>query len=243
MEDPHATDAASSTPNDDAREGLSGLPSRCTAKSKRSGQRCKNPPVKGRRTCRMHGGTTPRGPAHPSYRHGKFSALLGERSDFYDDAIRDPALGEFRTTLALLDVRTADLLEMARAGGVSARRLRRAWRAVQSAAGSDPGSLDRAAFSAAAAEMDDALEGAGAAEDAWADLVGVLDTRRKAAASMQLAEARSDRSISAERFNFLMGYVLDSVLRHTKGLPGAMPALRALTRDLDSIVRSSHGEA
>ena len=30
----------------------------CTAKSRRSGERCKNPPVVGSTVCRMHGGTT-----------------------------------------------------------------------------------------------------------------------------------------------------------------------------------------
>ena len=45
---------------------------RCTATSKRSGQRCKGPAVRGWTVCRFHGargGHSP-GPGHPSYRHG-----------------------------------------------------------------------------------------------------------------------------------------------------------------------------
>src|SRR4051794_15815342 len=34
---------------------------RCTAKAKTTGQRCRGPAVRGRNTCRMHGGTS-RGP-------------------------------------------------------------------------------------------------------------------------------------------------------------------------------------
>lgn len=45
---------------------------RCTATSKRSGQRCRAPAVKGWTVCRMHGarGGAPRGPSHGNYQHG-----------------------------------------------------------------------------------------------------------------------------------------------------------------------------
>ena len=45
---------------------------RCTAKSKRSGQRCRAPAVKGWRVCRMHGarGGAAEGERNGNYRHG-----------------------------------------------------------------------------------------------------------------------------------------------------------------------------
>lgn len=45
---------------------------RCTARSKRSGERCKNPAVKGWRVCRMHGAGGGHGPGkvNPAYKHG-----------------------------------------------------------------------------------------------------------------------------------------------------------------------------
>lgn len=48
------------------------LAPRCTAHSKRTGQPCKAPAVRGWTVCRMHGarGGAPPGPVHPSYRHG-----------------------------------------------------------------------------------------------------------------------------------------------------------------------------
>ena len=45
---------------------------RCTAKAKRTGERCGCPAVTGCTVCRVHGaygGASP-GPAHPNYRHG-----------------------------------------------------------------------------------------------------------------------------------------------------------------------------
>jgi hypothetical protein len=45
---------------------------RCTATSKRTGERCKGPAVTGWRVCRCHGagGGHPAGKDHPSWRHG-----------------------------------------------------------------------------------------------------------------------------------------------------------------------------
>jgi hypothetical protein len=46
---------------------------RCTAHSKRSGQPCRAPAVRGHRVCRMHGagGGAPTGEANGNYRHGR----------------------------------------------------------------------------------------------------------------------------------------------------------------------------
>jgi hypothetical protein len=45
---------------------------RCTAKSKRSGQPCRSPAVRGSKVCRMHGaqGGAPEGKRNGNYRHG-----------------------------------------------------------------------------------------------------------------------------------------------------------------------------
>jgi len=43
----------------------------CLARSKRSGQQCRNYAVRDRHVCRMHGGRTPRGCLHPRFKSGK----------------------------------------------------------------------------------------------------------------------------------------------------------------------------
>ena len=45
---------------------------RCTARSKRSGQPCRNPAVRGWTVCRMHGarGGAKPGKDHPNWKHG-----------------------------------------------------------------------------------------------------------------------------------------------------------------------------
>jgi len=48
---------------------------RCTAKSKRTGNRCRAPALRGWRVCRMHGarGGAPEGKRNGNYRHGASS--------------------------------------------------------------------------------------------------------------------------------------------------------------------------
>jgi len=47
---------------------------RCTAKSKRTGQRCKAPAVRGWNVCRFHGarGGAPKGKANGAWKHGGY---------------------------------------------------------------------------------------------------------------------------------------------------------------------------
>ena len=48
------------------------LAPRCSARSKRSGKRCRGPAVRGKLVCRFHGARAgaPKGPANGAYRHG-----------------------------------------------------------------------------------------------------------------------------------------------------------------------------
>lgn len=53
---------------------------RCTAKAKRTGERCKCPAVKGWAVCRVHGarGGAPEGPANGNWKHGGRSREVAE---------------------------------------------------------------------------------------------------------------------------------------------------------------------
>ncbi len=51
------------------------LSPRCSARSKRTGQRCRAPAVKGWTVCRFHGagGGGPKGKRNGQYRHGRYT--------------------------------------------------------------------------------------------------------------------------------------------------------------------------
>jgi hypothetical protein len=53
---------------------------RCTAKSKRSGEQCQAPAVRGKKVCRMHGAFAgaPKGQANGRWKHGIYSREFEE---------------------------------------------------------------------------------------------------------------------------------------------------------------------
>ena len=65
----------------------------CTAKSKSTGKRCGQLPIKGRRTCRWHGGTQPVGPDSPNFKHGAYSRYMKQYlGDLVEEIRNDPEL-------------------------------------------------------------------------------------------------------------------------------------------------------
>lgn len=63
---------------------------RCSARSKRTGEHCKGPAVRGWRVCRFHGarGGGPTGLANGNYRHGEFTAEAIETRHVIAELIR-----------------------------------------------------------------------------------------------------------------------------------------------------------
>ena len=63
---------------------------RCGAKSKRSGQSCRSPAVKGSRVCRMHGarGGAPEGKRNGNFRHGGRTKEATAASRYMRELIR-----------------------------------------------------------------------------------------------------------------------------------------------------------
>jgi hypothetical protein len=60
---------------EDKREYAFQKAPRCAARSKRTGQRCKAPAVRGWKVCRFHGarGGAPKGKANGAWKHGHYS--------------------------------------------------------------------------------------------------------------------------------------------------------------------------
>lgn len=74
----------------------------CTATSKRSGNQCRKPAMKGRTVCLAHGGRTPRGVASPHFKTGRHSrSLPGHLVADYERALNDPKLLSLRDEIAL----------------------------------------------------------------------------------------------------------------------------------------------
>lgn len=103
----------------------------CGARSKTTGQPCQKPPLVGGAggRCKLHGGATPRGPALPQFKTGRYSGLLpAALATRYEEALRDDDLTAMRDEIALVDTRIASLLAAAAAGE---REDSAAWTAIE----------------------------------------------------------------------------------------------------------------
>lgn len=88
---------------------------KCGAKT-RNGTPCKKDAMPNGR-CYYHGGATPRGIAHPNFKHGKYSKALPDRLvQNYQDAINDPELLSLDAEISLVDARLVDLLSRVDSG-------------------------------------------------------------------------------------------------------------------------------
>lgn len=84
------------------------MSAKCGAKT-RSGGKCALPPLKGRTRCKFHGGKSPRGPAHPSYKHGRRSKVTGPLLEALARAEDDEKLLDLRAGVALFDLRLEEI--------------------------------------------------------------------------------------------------------------------------------------
>ncbi len=90
----------------------------CTAKSKRSGQQCRNKPVIGRTVCRMHGGNARRGIAHPNFQTGRYAKdLPASLAKELSENLESEDLTSLREDLALSDIRISELLRKLKESG------------------------------------------------------------------------------------------------------------------------------
>lgn len=82
----------------------------CGAKT-RAGTPCKLPPMPNGR-CRFHGGLSLSGVASPRFKHGRYSKYLpAEIAGRFEDLRRDSDLLALRDEIAIVDTRTAELME------------------------------------------------------------------------------------------------------------------------------------
>lgn len=90
---------------------------------------CLSDPVHGRRRCRMHGGTSPRGFASPQFKTGRHTRYLPDRLiEGYETALKDEALLDLKSEVALLDARMGELL-----GRIDRGESAEAWQTAQTA--------------------------------------------------------------------------------------------------------------
>lgn len=182
----------------------------CKAKSKRHGGPCGAKAVRGKEVCYHHGGRTPSGVAHPRFKHGRYSTVLSKigLAELFESAYADPELGSLRSQIALAETRMAELLD--RLTGESKSHY---W----SAAARAMADFRAATFekkAAALAQLEAIIEAGAKDEGTWAQLLAVMEQRRKLTETEGKNLERLHQTMTAEQAMALMVTVIDVVRRH-----------------------------
>jgi hypothetical protein len=220
----------------------------CGAKNKKGGI-CKTKAMPNGR-CRMHGGATPAGIAHPNFQTGRYSKYLPAHllADF-QAAQSDPALVECRDELALIDSRLGQLAQRFQSGkdaelwavlSMQFDFLATAFDALLSAVKPEGNEAE-----AAVREASGALEGCRsvisevrASESTWREVYGVLEQRRKLVETEAKRLKDMSQMITAEKAMVLISQLAGIVKRHVTD----REQLAAISRELIQLTAGDVGK-
>ena len=189
------------------------LVTQCRAKSKRSGERCRNVAIAGKDLCRMHGGTAKVGPDNPAFKHGKYSKVLPQGMvKRYHLAMSDPDRLALEHEIALVDARLMQLIERCETGdnGERWRQLRDAMDDFQVAYHKQ----DAKGMSAQLRQMD-ALIRDGLADHAnWQEIMACVSQRQRLVESERKRFVEMQQTITVEQAMTFVTAVMESVRRN-----------------------------
>ena len=185
----------------------------CKAFSRINQRQCRSHAMRGMDVCRMHGGQSLRGPAHPNFRTGRYSKVLPTRIlARYREAEQDADLTSLRSELALVDARMGDLLARVDTGESGAL-----WRAMLQAHRACKRYTERghvAKMREALADVESRLDAGVLDYEAWREIQALIEQRRKLADSEARRLVMLQQMISAEQLTVLLGVIVEIVARH-----------------------------
>ncbi len=181
--------------------------------------------------CRLHGGKTPVGFAHPSTQHGRYSKYLPTRlSARYQEALRDPALLELMQDIALLDMRLGDVLQRMETGDTTMR-----WQSLQDVRLEAIAASKRDDKARASRAINTILEMIGAWHDesgAWDEIGGLLEQRRKLVESERKRLVEMQQTMTVEKAMLLAGAILGIIKAHVHD----RDTLHAISTDIQRLI-------
>lgn len=185
----------------------------CGAKT-RAGTPCKRAPATGRTRCKLHGGASLSGPASPTWKHGRYSKVLGPlREAFIEHLAREDLLA-VAPDLALLDVVSGELLARALEGDSPGFRkdALALWRSFREAGASG----DEGRTRALGMELDRLLT------DGYSRSRALLEASDLARKRAGIAQSEKRNDLMAER-NYTEATVLASYARIIALIQAALP--------------------
>lgn len=192
--------------------------SKCTAKSKRTGNRCGAQAMTGRDVCYHHGGRTPRGAASPHTKTGRYSKDLPTKlAALY-------AAGESDDTLLSLreDIRLSDAMLRANFAKLDTGESGAAWLLMRKGVDAFKFALDKedyAGLNKAIREMRDVIDQKVAHHAAEDEIRTGLEQRRKLIETEQKLTLQGEQAISVERLMLFVGAIAGIIRSNVHDAP------------------------
>lgn len=205
----------------------------CGAKTKQ-GTPCKGKPMTNGR-CRLHGGLTPRGLAHPNTKTGRWSKDLPTRlAARYQESLQDPELLNLKEDIALIDSRLAEILENLQDGDT-----RKLWQDLKEAFGRFEKATineDKAEQRLSFLDIKRLIQQGNSVYLSWMEAYGVIDQRRRTVESERKRLVEMQQTISYERAMLLIGALVGVIRRHIDD----PTTLSAISQDIRAITVIDH---
>lgn len=210
----------------------------CKAKSKRTGQRCKRGATPGMEVCYIHGGKSLRGIASPSFKHGRYSKAMPSRLlEKFNESQSDPRLLELAEDISLIDARLSDVLVRVDSG--ESGQLWQKLRATHDAMIKAKNEGDMMIMALKLNDLGQLIERGLGDYAAWAEVVRLLDQRRRFVESERKRMVEMQQMITSERAMVLLAVVVDTVRRHVTD----RDTLAAISADIGKLVAHQVGGA
>lgn len=200
------------------------LAGRCASPlANRPGRYCTSPPKRGKTRCRMHGGSSRSGIAHPNFKHGFYAKdTIGSLGADYSAARQHPDLISHIEEVALTTARVSELLRQLRDVDTlpSWDRVASAHAALttfqESQKTRDVSAMmdSLTTMKADLAALMDGREAAAQITGIWAQLMPMLTLHRKLVDSESRRRKDAQEMITKEKVLAIVGFVAGSIARH-----------------------------
>jgi hypothetical protein len=208
----------------------------CGAKT-RSGGECKNAPMANGR-CRMHGGKSLSGWAHPRAKTGRYFKYMPPRlRERYEQAAADPELLALNQEIALIDARSQDVLSRVDTGesGRLMKEIKDTYhRLIEAKNRGDPSE-----FGVELNRLGKLIDVGVADWYAWSELMSLFEQRRRLVESERRRLVDLQQMITAEQAYMLIGRLGAIVKEYVDD----QKILAAISNDLrDLVLRKGYEE-
>lgn len=190
-----------------------GQAQQCTAKSKRTGERCKANAVTGKNVCYHHGGRSLSGTLAPRFKTGKYSKFLPTKlAANYAAALADPEWLALKDEIALTEARLSEALEKLTAGETPAllSELESAYGRLRVAI--DSGNVQD--VTTAVRDLSDLFARRATINGLWGEVDGLIEQRRRLSDTERKRLVDMQQVLTSQQALLLVGALMGVIKTH-----------------------------